>query len=306
MGFTESRVHETPVWSSNRLITRMILSSIVAVIVLAGCSLDSVLHRTQGNAMTLHIATTTSLDDSGLLAEILPDFEDRHNIETSVIAVGTGQALALGERGDVDLVLVHAPELEEAFVEHGFGVERVTIMTNPFIIVGMRGDPADVGSATDAADALMRIADANASFVSRADDSGTHVKELSIWDVAGFMPESGLDWYHGAGQGMSETLLTAHELEAYTLTDRATFVVMSAQLPDLAALYGDPNGPGSGDPLLANPYSVIAVNPERHPDTSIEAARHFIEWINSDSTRERIAEHGIDTYGESLFTLVDR
>jgi tungstate transport system substrate-binding protein len=257
--------------------------------------------------MTLRIATTTSLDDSGLLAEILPDFEDQHNIETSVIAVGTGQALALGERGDVDLVLVHAPELEEAFVAGGYGVERVTIMSNPFIIVGMADDPADVGSATDAADALMRIANSESSFVSRADDSGTHVKELSIWDAAGFTPDSGLDWYHGAGQGMGETLLTAHELEAYTLTDRATFVVVgSDQLPDFAALYGDPAGPGAGDPLLENPYSVIAVNPDRHPETSIDAANTFIEWINSDPTRESIAEFGTDTYGESLFTLIDR
>ena len=186
----------------------------VASFVLAGCSdgISGLISR-EGDE-TLRIATTTSLDDSGLLDEILPDFEEEHGVGTEVIAVGTGQALVLGERGDVDLVLVHAAELEQEFVDNGYGIDRTTVMTNPFILVGPHEDPAGIGDANSAGDALMRIAEHDASFVSRGDDSGTHTKELEIWEKVEHEPSTSDDWYHAAGQGMGETLLTASELIA--------------------------------------------------------------------------------------------
>jgi tungstate transport system substrate-binding protein len=281
------------------------LAVIAAFALLGGCA--SVLSRDPGSGagQTLRIATTTSLDDSGLLGAILPDFEEQEGVTVQVIAVGTGQAIGIGERGDVDLILVHAPDLEAVFVEQGYGVERVTIMTNPFIIVGPASDPAGVAAASDAADALLRIAEGDAAFVSRGDDSGTHVREMQIWKEAAFEPSSDLEWYYAAGQGMSETLLTAHELEGYVLTDRATFVTMRERLPDLVPLYGDPSGQGAGDPLLDNPYSAIAVSPKRHPEVSAELAQSFIDWLDSEPARESIARFGQEEYGESLFTLID-
>lgn len=281
-------------------------SALTTLFLLAGCADGFDIIQRESATDTLRIATTTSLDDSGLLAEILPDFEETHNVTTDVIAVGTGQALVLGERGDVDIVLVHAPTLEQDFIDAGYGIERTTVMTNPFIIAGPPDDPANVAEASDAGDALMRIAEAESQFVSRGDDSGTHTKELQIWGTTDHEPGSGDDWYHAAGQGMGETLLTANELIAYVLTDRATFVAIEEeQVADLTPLYGSPGGPGAGDSLLDNPYSVIAVNPAQHPETQIELARDFIEWFNSDSTREHIAEYGTDEFGESLFTLIE-
>jgi tungstate transport system substrate-binding protein len=278
----------------------------MASFVLAACSdgLSGLVSRE--GADTLRIATTTSLDDSGLLDEILPYFEEEHGVGTEVIAVGTGQALILGERGDVDLVLVHAPGLEQEFINQGYGIDRTTVMTNPFILVGPHDDPAGIAEANGAGDAMMRIAEHEAPFVSRGDDSGTHVKELEIWESVNFEPETSAGWYHAAGQGMGETLLTANELIAYVLTDRATFVTIEdQQVADLIALFGGPGLPGDGDPLLENPYSAIAVNPESHPETQIDLAQDFLIWFNSESTRSMIAEYGVEEYGDSLFTLIE-
>jgi tungstate transport system substrate-binding protein len=278
-----------------------VITGVIVVVVLA----IGVFVLAGNSEQTLRIATTTSLDDSGLLDDILPDFESEHDATTEVIAVGTGQALVLGERGDVDVVLVHAPGLEREFVDNGYGVDRTTVMTNPFIIVGPSDDPAGVADAENAGDALVRIAEAESPFVSRGDDSGTHTKELEIWATTNIQPATADSWYHAAGQGMGETLLTANELIAYTLTDRATFVTIDDnQVADLVPLYGAPDGPGAGDALLDNPYSVIAVNPDLHPDVASDLAQAFIEWFNSESTRTKIAEYGTDTYGESLFTLL--
>jgi tungstate transport system substrate-binding protein len=292
--------------SGSRVSTRLIMwksLALSALLILTGCS--SIMERRSASE-TLRIATTTSLDDSGLLDEILPDFEESHDVSTDVIAVGTGQAIVLGERGDVDVILVHAPELEQEFVDGGYGVDRTTFMTNPFILVGPHEDPANIGEADSAADALMRIANSESTFVSRGDDSGTHFKELSIWEEAGFEPDSGMDWYHAAGQGMGETLLTTNEMLGYTLTDRATFVAIEdEQVADLESLYGSPGQTGAGDALLDNPYSVIAVNPDTHEDTQIDLARDFIEWLTSEQTLQQISVYGEDQYGESLFTLLD-
>jgi tungstate transport system substrate-binding protein len=274
---------------------------LVSLMVLTGC-LDR-----QSNGDTLRIATTTSLDDSGLLDEILPDFEEAYDVSTDVIAVGTGQALTHGENGDVDLVLVHAPDLEQEFIDGGYGINRTTVMENSFIVVGPVDDPADVAGASDAGDAFVRIAESESQFVSRGDDSGTHVAEQGIWESVGLLEEvEGQDWYHAVGQGMGETLLTSNELEAYVLTDRATFVTIEdQQVADLDALFGDPDGPGAGDPQLENPYSAIAVNPETHQEVEIDLAEDFLEWFNSDETRESIANFGIEEYGTPLFTLIE-
>ena len=286
--------------SQGSVISILIASSLV---LFSGCS--GFVQR-QGSTVTLRIATTTSLDDSGLLNVILPDFEKRYDVSTDVIAVGTGQALVLGERGDVDIILVHAPDLEQEFVNEGYGVDRTTFMTNPFILIGPHDDPARISEADSAADALMRIAGRASTFVSRGDDSGTHFKELSIWEDAGFEPDSGMDWYHAAGQGMGETLLTTNEMIGYTLTDRATFVAIEdEQVAGLASLYGSPGQAGEGDALLDNPYSVIATNPESHGATQIDLAQEFIEWLTSEQTLRRISAYGEDQYGESLFTLLD-
>lgn len=281
-------------------------TALATLFLLAGCADGVDIIQRESEPETLRLATTTSLDDSGLLGEILPDFEETHSVRTDVIAVGTGQALVLGERGDVDVVLVHAPTLEREFIDAGYGIERTTVMTNPFMIAGPPDDPANVAEASDAGDALLRIAETESPFVSRGDDSGTHTKELEIWGTADHDPGSGEDWRHAAGQGMGETLLMANELIAYVLTDRATFITIEdEQVAGLTPLYGSPGGPGAGDPLLDNPYSVIAVNPAHRPEASIDLARAFIEWFNNDPTRERIAEYGSDEYGESLFTLIE-
>jgi tungstate transport system substrate-binding protein len=238
----------------------------------------------------LILATTTSTDDSGLLDTILPDFEEKYNASVDVVAVGTGQAIALGESGDADVLLVHARELEEAFVEAGHGTARYDVMYNDFVIVGPADDPAGVAGAVDAVETLSRIAEGEAAFISRGDNSGTHVKELSLWEQAGITPEDG--WYRSTGQGMGEVLTIAAELGGYTLSDRATYLARKAEGLTLEILF-------EGDPILFNPYSVIPVNPELHPEVNAELADAFVEWITSMETQQLIA--GYSRYGGLLF-----
>lgn len=238
----------------------------------------------------LRLATTTSTENSGLLGAILPDFEASNQVEVHVLAVGTGQALKLGCNGDVDVVLVHAPPAEKKFIEDGCGVNRRQVMYNDFIIIGPEDDPVGVAQADDAAEAFKRIADHDALFVSRGDDSGTNKKELHIWDKAGITP--GGNWYREAGQGMGKVLQIASELDAYTLTDRGTWLAYRAKLPLHIVL--------EGDPVLYNPYGVIAVNPQRYPDTNYMDAMKFIGWLTSPEGQDRIAEYRVD--GQLLFT----
>jgi tungstate transport system substrate-binding protein len=247
----------------------------------------------------LHLATTTSVQDSGLLEYLLPAFEEQTNIDVDVVAVGTGQALALGESGDADLLLVHDPARETTFVEDGFGTERIPLMRNDFVLVGPASDPAGVQGMTSAA-ALQAIYGSGAAFASRGDESGTHAQELRMWVAAGVDPD-GQDWYLSLGQGMGETLTTANEVGAYTVTDRATFLALSSGVPDLSILVGgDAPGPDS-DPDLANPYSLIPINPEVHPDIQTDLARQLIDWLLSAETQERIAAFGKEEFGFSLF-----
>ncbi len=253
----------------------------------------------EGETQVLRLATTTSTADSGLLDAILPDFEQRYNARVDVVAVGTGQAIELGEAGDADVILVHARAREDAFIEEGHGTARHDVMYNDFIIVGPADDPAGVAGMTTAAEALAAIAAAEAPFASRGDDSGTHTKEMSLWEAAGVAPEDG--WYNSLGQGMGETLTFANEAAAYTLTDRATFLAQSANLPNLTIAVGGASIADNADPALLNPYGVIPVNPEKSEAINAELAQSFADWLTSAEVQEMIGQFGVDAFGQALF-----
>jgi tungstate transport system substrate-binding protein len=240
----------------------------------------------------LLLATTTSTQDSGLLDVILPDFMQKFDVEVDVIAVGTGQALTLGQDGNADVLLVHARAREDEFMAAEHGVRREDVMYNDFVIIGPESDPAGIMGMTDAAEAMKMIAETESPFISRGDDSGTHSKELSVWQAAGIEPSG--DWYISAGQGMGEVITMADEQQAYTLSDRATYLARSLAGLDLVVVT-------EGDPVLFNPYGVIAVNPNKNPNIQIDLANQFIDWIISVPTQEMIAGYGEEEFGESLF-----
>ena len=241
----------------------------------------------------LILATTTSTQDSGLLEVILPLFEAEAGVDVEVIAVGTGQALKLGEDGNADVLLVHARKQEDAFMQAGHGIRREDVMYNDFVLVGPADDPAGVADAESAADAFAKLAATEAPFVSRGDDSGTHSKEKAVWAAAAIEPAG--DWYISAGQGMGAVLTMANEQLAYTLSDRATYLARTLEGTDLVILY-------EGDPLLFNPYGVIAVNPEKSPQIQADLADQFIDWLISVPTQAAIADFGVEQFGVSLFT----
>lgn len=249
----------------------------------------------------LRLATTTSTADSGLLDAILPAFEEAYNARVDVVAVGTGQAIELGEAGDADVILVHARAREDAFVADEHGLYRADVMYNDFIIVGPANDPAGIQGMETAAEALNAIAAAEALFASRGDDSGTHTKELSLWEKAGFTPDSAVHaWYNSLGQGMGETLLFANEQGAYTLTDRGTFLSTQANLPNLQVMVGGDSIADNKDSALLNPYGVIPVNPDKEGINN-ELAEQFVEWITSAEVQTQIGEYGVEQYGQPLF-----
>lgn len=238
------------------------------------------------------LATTTSTEDSGLLNFILPDFEQSTGITIDVIAVGTGQAITLGEDGNADVLLVHAPSREDAFMDAGHGVRREDVMYNDFVILGPESDPAGIAGMADAAQAMAKIAEAQAVFISRGDDSGTHAKELSIWKTAGIEPTG--DWYISSGLGMGEVLTMANEQLAYTISDRATYLTRAQEGIELKIIV-------EGDSVLFNPYGVIAVNPDKNPAIRLDLANQFIDWLISLPVQEKIASFGVEEFGASLF-----
>ncbi len=237
----------------------------------------------------LRLATTTSTENSGLLAELIPPFEDRTGLKVDVIAVGTGQALKLGETGDVDLVLVHARASEDAFVAAGHGVDRRDVMHNDFIILGPSRDPAGVRDMGNAAEALKAIANRRVSFISRGDDSGTHKKEKALWKQAGLSPKG--RWYRDVGQGMGAVITMSDDMQAYTLADRGTYLSMKSKIA-LEVLV-------EGDPKLFNPYGIIAVNPAKHPHVNYNGAMRFIAWITSPEGQNIIG--AVQREGQVLF-----
>ena len=250
----------------------------------------------------LKLATTTSTADSGLLKAILPDFERACGCRVDVVAVGTGQALEIGRRGDADVLLVHAPAQEAAFMKEGHAVRRDDVMYNDFVMVGPAADPAGVSKAPMAKDAFLRIQSAAAPFASRGDKSGTHSKELAIWKSAGFSPGPGLAWYLSVGQGMGDTLTFANERGAYTLTDRATWTAMQARLPGLRLLFGGASADVNSDSELLNPYGVIVIDQARHAGVNTPLATRFADWMVSDHTQQLIGAFGRDASGRGMFT----
>lgn len=244
----------------------------------------------------LKLSTTTSTENSGLLYSLLPPFEKMFNLKVDVVPVGTGKALKLAENGDVDVTMVHARSLEDKFVAKGHGVNRRDIMYNDFVLIGPKSDPAGIKKAKTAAGALKLIAGKKVLFVSRADRSGTNVKELSIWKKAGIAPSG--SWYLEAGKGMGAVLTMAEEKRAYTMTDRATYLAfIGGKKISLPVLF-------EGDPILFNPYGIIAVNPAKYPHVNYVKAMALIGWVTSQEGQKIIKEFGKEKFGRPLFTPV--
>lgn len=237
----------------------------------------------------LRMSTTTSTENSGLLAVLLPPFEKANNVKVDVISVGTGKALKLGENGDVDVVLVHARKAEDKFVADGFGVDRRDVMYNDYVIVGPKSDPAKLKDAKTAVDAFKRLAEGKAEFVSRGDDSGTHKQEKVLWEAAGVKPSG--KWYVEAGQGMGAVLQMAFDKQAYSLTDRGTLISVEGKI-DLPIVF-------QGEKGLFNPYGVIAVNPKKHPKAHYDLAKKFIDYITGPEGQKIIADYKMN--GKQLF-----
>ncbi len=241
----------------------------------------------------LVLATTTSTENSGLLQILLPPFEQQHNIQVHVIAVGTGQAIKIGEQGDADILMVHAKTQEEAFVAAGYGVERVDLMYNDFVILGPTSDPAGISGISDAVAAFNKIATSGVPFVSRADLSGTHTMEKYLWQIAGVVPQG--RWYIESGRGMGEVIQMTTEMQGYTLADRGTYLAYLGKTDLIIAV--------AGDERLFNPYGVIAVNQQRHPHVNKKGAEALINYLTGEQARDLIRGFGIN--GQQLFFVYD-
>lgn len=262
----------------------------VALVLASGCASDQSQQPEQqasGPSGDMLLATTTSTQDTGLLDTLVPAFESDSNCTVKTVAVGSGDALAMGAKGDADVLLVHSPADEREFMSHGYGSSRKAVMHNDFVIVGPPNDPAGVAKADDAADAMRMIAQAKAPFASRADDSGTNTKELDLWDEAGVKPHG--SWYIETGQGMGETLTIADQKQAYTLSDRGTFLATNSL--ESKIVFQD-------SPDLLNFYHVIVVD---HEGTNVGCAKEFSGWLLEPQVQKMIGHFGVKQYGEPLF-----
>ncbi len=241
----------------------------------------------------MKMAVTTSFNNSGLADVLLPEIAQDLDLNVQLLVVGTGQAIKLGEAGDVDAILVHSRNAEEAFVEGGYGSHRTEIMYNDFVFIGPATDPAGIKTSEKATDALTAIAEAEAEFVSRGDDSGTHKKELSLWREADLDPAAFGDWYNAVGAGMGAALNTASGMPAYIMSDRASWLNFGNK-GDLALLY-------AGDPVLFNQYAYLPVNPELHDHVKNDLALKLEDWLISDRAKALINDYKIN--GETLFVF---
>ena len=241
---------------------------------------------------TLILATTTSTQDSGLLDVLIPLFEQQSGFTVQTVAVGTGAALKMAEEGNADVLLVHAPSSEKTLMDAGWGKDRFLVMHNDFVIVGPANDPAGIKGSSTAVDVFKKLFDSGSTFISRGDDSGTNKMEISLWGKTNDDPK-GAAWYVESGQGMGATLTIASEKNAYTLTDRATYLANKANL-SLDILV-------EGDPALLNVYHVITVNPDKWPKSNYDGALNFANFMIAKATQDIIAQFGVDKFGQRLF-----
>lgn len=271
-----------------------LLTTLLLAVMLVGCGQQDQPQQ-QGQSepekKDLILATTTSTQDSGLLDVLEPLFEEKTGYNLKIIAVGTGKALAMGEAGEADVLLTHAPASEKPLVDSEAVINYQLVMHNDFIIVGPANDPAGIKGSNKATEAFAKISENNATFVSRGDDSGTHKKELGIWEEAGIEPAG--DWYQETGSGMGDTMIVANQKQAYCLTDRATYLAHKDKM-DLEIIV-------EGDGVLLNIYHVMQVNPEKHEKINADGAKAFVEFLISDEVQKVIEEFGKDKFGEPLF-----
>jgi len=284
-----------PGWAKNAAAFTMSLAMVLMLAANGGAQPSEPAAAAKG---TLRLATTTSTKDSGLLADIIPDFEAKTGWKVEVISVGSGEAMKLGENGEADVLLVHSPAAEKTFVEGGHAdpTGRLDVMYNDFVVIGSKKDPAGIKTAapSDALAAFKAIAGKKSPFISRGDKSGTHSKELSIWKSAGIDPQG--DWYVVAGSGMGAVITMADEKQAYTLADRATWLSFSAKTDLEIVNEKDPSG------ILNNQYGVICVNPKKNPNIQHGGAVEFQKWITSAATQKLIGDFGVQQFGAPLFT----
>lgn len=273
-----------------RELQKVLCAALVATVLMIGMALTAPAARQAQKNLIL--ATTTSTQDSGLLDVLIPVFEKKTGYFVKTIAVGSGQAMAMGRKGEADAMLVHSPAAEKKFMAEGSGVNRLIVMHNDFVVVGAPADPAAIKSAASAADAFKKIAAAGSLFLSRGDNSGTHAKEKGIWKAAGINPER-QKWYQETGLGMGQTLNVAAEKKAYTLADRGTYLSLKKNL-GLEILK-------EGDPILLNVYHVIRVNPAKWPKANADGAKAFSDFMVSAKVQEIIKTFGVEKYGGALF-----
>ena len=273
-----------------RELQKVFVVALVAAVFLIGMALPaSAAGSVQKN---LILATTTSTQDSGLLDVLIPVFEKKTGYFVKTIAVGSGQAMAMGQKGEADVLLVHSPDAEKKFMAEGNGVNRLIVMHNDYIVIGPPADPAAIKGAMSTVDAFKKIAAAGSLFMSRGDNSGTHAKEQGIWKAAGIKPE-GQKWYQQTGLGMGQTLNVAAEKKGYTLADRGTWLSMQQKL-GLPILK-------EGDPILLNVYHVIGVNPAKWPKVNADGAKAFSDFMLSAETQGIIKTFGVEKYSGALF-----
>ncbi|MDF1558419.1 MAG: substrate-binding domain-containing protein [ANME-2 cluster archaeon] len=275
----------------NKTLLKIILLMMFAAL-LSGC----IQPTTEEVQVEMRLSTTTSTCDTGLLDVLNAQFEAENNVKVLTLCQGTGKAIATGELGAADVLLVHAPSSELAAVERGNFIDRQFVTYNYFVIIGPLSDTANVKNATSAPDAFARVAAAQAPFISRGDDSGTHKKELGLWEEANIRPMG--EWYQSVGKGMGDTIITANIKQGYTLSDRGTYLAMKDKVELVTQFDKDQD-------FLYNPYHVMAVNPEKFPDVNYDMAVKYIEFLTSSEVQDIIREFGLEEYGEPLFIPAD-